>query len=711
VPDAWDADDWSWLYEVPAPDDPDAPLSPETTGDAPPEPEGPPPGSYTSFWNRVFAPNEPVAAPPSTVLPVPLATTVVTPLPVPATPAPLPLPVTPSPTVYSGYSGTGRNDKWKDHSAEDLIQLTVNRYGDQAATLVRLMFDAGYRIEHRTNGGYGAYSVSGNVIRIDDYTLSGRRSLFDASTALFAALDGARAEMETARRNRNIDSMKPSPTATTAVLVDSRDRIVSAEDASGRTLVYYVRTHSFSAEDAPRWLGELITVDGFQYVQRGGQVVPLATVRERAGFGLLWDNSGTTNAYWETYFAETAIDLAKPVAELRLRDVGVDRLVAEVRTRYPAEGVRLLNLMAQAGVTLQISRNTTVGYGVGRLEGRTLILDADRGGLGWNSRTLSEGVDDLLILLQDNENAFTGMIASQQAVLEHILGADHTQWANRMRDEPELAAALRAILDARTWALNTTVGLEQTLVSTAIDLALFAVPADVILAWAWRESRIAADFATSRFTTRTGGSIGAAELRSLAQDYRLNNGARIDRGTLATRVVEAKPFSVRTPSPLIDEFRISSMTNLRGTRGGYVARADYIQGLEEAYRALTSTRDGLPITIRFERFERAPGLNPRHNIRQFTDTAGQVTRHEVTLYLPNNATMYEVLHEMHHLRHHLDDARGFLRLTEEAREYEVYVRMRESPYWQYFSAEEKIDAYKQAARFNPANPFHTPPSR
>jgi len=141
---------------------------------------------------------------------------------------------------------------------------------------------------------------------------------------------------------------------------------------------------------------------------------------------------------------------------------------------------------------------------VGRLDGRTLILDADRGGLGWNSRTLSDAVDDLLVLLQQNENGLAGMVATQDAVLVQILGADRTQWANRMRDEPETAAAVRAILDARTWALNTTVAMEQMLVSTAIDLAMFAVPADVILAWAWRESRIAADFATSRFTTRTG---------------------------------------------------------------------------------------------------------------------------------------------------------------------------------------------------------------
>jgi len=79
------------------------------------------------------------------------------------------------------------------------------------------------------------------------------------------------------------------------------------------------------------------------------------------------------------------------------------------------------------------------------------------------------------------------------------------------------------------------------------------------------------------------------------------------------------------------------------------------------------------------------------------------------MYLLNNATMYEVLHEMHHLRHHLDDARGFFRLTEEAREYEVYVRMRESPYWQYFSAEERTDAFNQVARFNPNNPNYIPP--
>ncbi len=55
--------------------------------------------------------------------------------------------------------------------------------------------------------------------------------------------------------------------------------------------------------------------------------------------------------------------------------------------------------MADAGVTIRISTDTTPGCGVGRLEGRTLILDGDRGGLGWNSRTPSQGVDDPLVLL------------------------------------------------------------------------------------------------------------------------------------------------------------------------------------------------------------------------------------------------------------------------------------------------------------------------
>jgi len=353
----WNADDWSWLYAVPTFDDPDAPIDPET-GEAPPEPEVPPPGGFVSFWGRVFTPNDAAPPPPpayvSTVIPLPPP--VASPTPPPPAPAPAPpasIPAASTPAVYSGYSGTGRNDKWKDHSAEDLIQLTVNRYGDEGATLVRLMFDAGYRVEHGRLAGFGSYSVSGNAIRVYDGHTFQNRTMYDAATALFTALGSIRGEMETARRNRDIDSKKPASTAATAVLVDSRDRIVTSEDPSGRTLVYYVRTHYNIADDAPRWLGELITVDGFQYVQRGERGVPLATVQERAGFGLVWDNSGTTNAYWDTYFADRSVDLAKPIAELRLRDVGADRLFAELRNRHPIEGARLLNLMAQAGVTFR----------------------------------------------------------------------------------------------------------------------------------------------------------------------------------------------------------------------------------------------------------------------------------------------------------------------------------------------------------------------
>ncbi len=213
----------------------------------------------------------------------------------------------------------------------------VSRYGEEGAKRVKLLFDAGYRIEHVTFGGVGSYTVSAPAIKIYDGTTFGNRSMYDAATALFIALDSCKDDMEAAAKNRAVDAMKPADVATATVLRVSQDKLISATDSSGRVMVCYIRTHTFSAPgDAPRWLGELITVDGPRYVQRGDKVVLFSKVEERAGFGTIFDNSGTTNNYRDRFFAGNVVDLAKLIAELRLREVGVDRLIAEVKSPPPS---------------------------------------------------------------------------------------------------------------------------------------------------------------------------------------------------------------------------------------------------------------------------------------------------------------------------------------------------------------------------------------
>jgi len=247
-----------------------------------------------------------------------------------------------------------------------------------------------------------------------------------------------------------------------------------------------------------------------------------------------------------------------------------------------------------------------------------------------------------------------------------------------------LARHIRQRLDARTWALNTTVGLDQTLVSTAIDLALFAVPADVILAWAWRESRIAADFATSRFTTRTGGSIGAAELRALAQDYRLNNGARIERGTLATRVVE--PNSLVTSRGAlryaVEEWAASELLVFRNSGQALTASeiADFERFIARHHGNARLVADSPTLAQR---------LKPNEAARFDVTAAGEMT----IVYRAGDPNLgYYLLHEHLHLLHYRRVGYAqFTRITPAAAEQFVYDEMKFN-FWRHLSPQQQRDA-------------------
>jgi hypothetical protein len=85
-------------------------------------------------------------------------------------------------------------------------------------------------------------------------------------------------------------------------------------------------------------------------------------------------------------------------------------------------------------------------------------------------------------------------------------------------------------------------------------------------------------------------------------------------------------------------------------------------------------------------------------------TAKHIARYEAqlvdgvetgVLFIPKDVTKYEILHEIAHIRHHFDQGAGFRRLTEAAREKHVYDQLLGSPYWQFFTAEQKVDAFMQ----------------
>jgi hypothetical protein len=63
--------------------------------------------------------------------------------------------------------------------------------------------------------------------------------------------------------------------------------------------------------------------------------------------------------------------------------------------------------------------------------------------------------------------------------------------------------------------------------------------------------------------------------------------------------------------------------------------------------------------------------------------------------VPEDATFYEVQHEVQHAMSHVELGSDYFNLTPAAREYDVYNALQQSPYWDSFMAEEQIDAYKQ----------------
>jgi len=155
--------------------------------------------------------------------------------------------------------------------------------------------------------------------------------------------------------------------------------------------------------------------------------------------------------------------------------------------------------------------------------------------------------------------------------------------------------------------------------------------------------------------------------------------------------------SVQTsfPSNLIPDSSLSiSMNRGIGNLGGYIVPVEYIDDLRSTLEAIKLTRTGERIELTIETFERGAAGNAR--ALYHAERTGSV--HGGAVRIPQNATYYEFLHELQHAFHHVESGRDFFRMTEAARELEVYHRLLESPYWHTFTPSEMIDAYRQIMR-------------
>jgi len=138
----------------------------------------------------------------------------------------------------------------------------------------------------------------------------------------------------------------------------------------------------------------------------------------------------------------------------------------------------------------------------------------------------------------------------------------------------------------------------------------------------------------------------------------------------------------------------------KGKLGGHIAPKEYVDQLTKSVGSITHTKTGDRISITVETFDRGAidGARAAYESKRVGDV------HQGIIRVPKDATFYEIQHELQHALHHVEEGTKFFRLTEAARELEVYYNLKNSPYWKTFSSEEIVDAYRQIMRASNAKP-------
>jgi hypothetical protein len=171
----------------------------------------------------------------------------------------------------------------------------------------------------------------------------------------------------------------------------------------------------------------------------------------------------------------------------------------------------------------------------------------------------------------------------------------------------------------------------------------------------------------------------------------MNAAAQVGRVSGVVGDVAVPFFNARAIDRLYDTGEVTTSFMRRiGRLGGEIADARYVEQITESLQSIERTADGERMKISVEFMESRTAKHIARYEAQLVD--GVETG---VLFIPKDVTKYEILHEIAHIRHHFDQGAGFRRLTEAAREKHVYDQLLGSPYWQFFTAEQKVDAFMQ----------------
>lgn len=139
-----------------------------------------------------------------------------------------------------------------------------------------------------------------------------------------------------------------------------------------------------------------------------------------------------------------------------------------------------------------------------------------------------------------------------------------------------------------------------------------------------------------------------------------------------------------------------------GRLGGRIADPSYVELVESMLENISQTQNGHFLNVKLVKVARGtlqhPDGRPARAIYEARFN-NQLT-HNGTIKIAEDATYYEILHELEHLKDHQKLGPKYFQLSEHTREVNVYEALQKSPYWNSFTDAEKLDALRQTQRWS-----------